>query len=95
MGMEEAEKTKGKRPAGQAPMGSVAEAAMKKLKLPVLLVKNNSGTTREINSVDGMLRRRARDAKAQMKIVCCVDGNSLSMKTFDMANHLCAQHDEV
>jgi len=93
-GFEDAEKSKGQRAHGQAPMGHVAAKCMEKCAASVILVKNN--TTPVLESDHGMQQRKQMLDMGRITIVCAVDGvNERSTGSFDMAQHFARQGDSV
>ena len=91
--LEDADKSKGRRPGGQAPMGSVSEACMAKVKIPVILVKGKA--TPALDSDDMMRKRSMLSPEAAAQIICCVDGGHLSQRCFDVATQLARRGDTV
>ena len=94
--MEDAEKTAGKRRAGEAPLGSVAKACVSRVIGPVILVKKKA--TPDIDDERRLRDRTMSDGSAGsagIHIMCCVDGSTLSQRCLDYATHIAQGGDTV
>lgn len=88
------------RPKGQPPMGSVAEACLNLVKVPVVLVRGQAKALDRQEDQLATLRRGKRTLEEKGKgggpkgghgldITVCVDGTNLSKKAFDMGLKMC------
>ena len=94
-GIQDSEKSKGARPSGEAPMGSVAKACLGRFLGPVFLVKKKA--TPDLHKDEFLKNRHYATGKpSSAHLLCCIDDDeTLSKRCFDYATHMAKRGDVI